>query len=170
MPPQAAIGGRRLRRAQTLPGGILDHWLAEHADCEPQYPSEWAHKPLPMTSDDIWGIVRPKARPHPPSMDRSRAKIRSRPTSPLQSAYRRALSAAVVAHANYLAVQGDKSATPHRREQCKVTWQSMEARKSRLLARLNATTPRCADDMAPSAESQGQDLLSHTCLSGVSKN
>jgi phosphoribosylformylglycinamidine (FGAM) synthase-like enzyme len=54
----------------------------------------------------------------------------------LQSAYRRALSASVVAHARYLAVQGDRSVTQRQIVQQKIAWQSMEARKAKIRARL----------------------------------
>jgi hypothetical protein len=56
--------------------------------------------------------------------------------SPLQSAYRRALSASVVAHARYLAAHADKSITPHYIAQQKAAWQSMEVRKAKIHARL----------------------------------
>jgi phosphoribosylformylglycinamidine (FGAM) synthase-like enzyme len=66
----------------------------------------------------------------------ARAKSKIPPASPLQSAYRRALSASVVAHARYLAVQGDKSVTQRQIVQQKIAWQSMEARKAKIRARL----------------------------------
>ena len=58
------------------------------------------------------------------------------PASLLESEYRRALSAAVVAHARYLAAQGEKSVTQRQIVQQKTAWQSMEARKARIYARL----------------------------------
>jgi hypothetical protein len=66
----------------------------------------------------------------------ARANPKSPAPSPLQSAYRRALSASVVAHARYLAAHADKSITPHYIAQQKAVWRSMEARKARIQARL----------------------------------
>jgi hypothetical protein len=67
-------------------------------------------------------------------MARANSKVPS--PSPLQSAYRRALSASVVAHARYLAADADKSITQHYLSQQKAAWQSMEARKAKIRARL----------------------------------
>jgi hypothetical protein len=67
-------------------------------------------------------------------MARANPKLPS--PSPLQSAYRRALSASVVAHARYLAAHADKSITPHYIAQQKAAWHSIEARKARMQARL----------------------------------
>jgi hypothetical protein len=64
----------------------------------------------------------------------ARANSKGAPPSPLQSAYRRALSASVVAHAKYLAAHADKSITPHYLAQQKAAWQSTEARKARIQA------------------------------------
>jgi hypothetical protein len=64
----------------------------------------------------------------------ARANSKGPPPSPLQSAYRRALSASVVAHARYLAAHADKSITPHYLAQQKAAWQSTEARKARIQA------------------------------------
>jgi formylglycine-generating enzyme required for sulfatase activity len=66
----------------------------------------------------------------------SRAKSKLPAASPLQSQYRRALSASVVAHARYLAAQGEKSVTQLKVIQQRAAWQAMEARKARILARL----------------------------------
>jgi hypothetical protein len=65
-----------------------------------------------------------------------RAKSKVPLASPLHSQYRRALSASVVAHARYLAAQGEKSVTPRQIIQQRAAWQAMEARKARILARL----------------------------------
>jgi hypothetical protein len=66
-------------------------------------------------------------------MARANSKVPS--ASTLQSEYRRALSPSVVAHARYLAVQGEKSVTQHRIAQQKTAWQSMETRKAKIHAR-----------------------------------
>jgi hypothetical protein len=66
----------------------------------------------------------------------ARAKSKLPPANPLQSQYRRALSASVVAHARYLATKGEKSVTQRQVLQQRDAWQSMEARKARTLARL----------------------------------
>ena len=81
------------------------------------------------------------------SMARRKSKSsKSSSISPLQTVYRRTLSASVVAHAKYLAVQGDKSAPERQVEQQKATWQSMETRKARLQARLvRQSAGKCAD-------------------------
>jgi hypothetical protein len=71
-------------------------------------------------------------------MARANSKVPSAGT--LQSEYRRALSASVVAHARYLASQGEKSVAQHRIIQQKTAWQSMEARKARIYARLMLAT------------------------------
>jgi hypothetical protein len=71
-------------------------------------------------------------------MARANSKVPSAGT--LQSEYRRALSASVVAHAGYLATQGEKGVTQHRIVQQKAAWQSMEARKTRIHARLMLAT------------------------------
>jgi len=42
----------------------------------------------------------------------------------------------VVAHARYLATQGEKSVTERQMVQQKMAWQSMEARKAKIYARL----------------------------------
>lgn len=42
----------------------------------------------------------------------------------------------MVAHAQYLAAQGEKSASPRQIAQRKTAWLSMEARKARMQARL----------------------------------
>jgi hypothetical protein len=67
-------------------------------------------------------------------MARANSKVPSAGT--LLSEYRRALSASVVAHARYLATQGEKGVTQHRIVRQKAAWQSMEARKARIHARL----------------------------------
>ena len=67
-------------------------------------------------------------------MTRTKSKVPS--ASPLQIAYRRALSASVVAHARYLAAEGDKSVTRRLIVERKNVWQSIEARKARIRARL----------------------------------
>lgn len=64
------------------------------------------------------------------------AKSKVPPASPLQTAYRRALSASVLAHARYLAAEGEKSVTRRLIIERKNAWQSMEARKARIRARL----------------------------------
>jgi hypothetical protein len=66
----------------------------------------------------------------------ARAHSKVHPVSPLQSAYRRALSASVVAHARYLAAHADKSITPHYIAEQKAAWQSMEVRKAKIQAHL----------------------------------
>jgi hypothetical protein len=58
------------------------------------------------------------------------------PIGSLQIKYRRALSASVVAHARYLAAQGEKSITQRQVVQEKTAWQLMEARKAKIHARL----------------------------------
>jgi hypothetical protein len=76
----------------------------------------------------------------------ARANSKRPPPSPLQSAYRRALSASVVAHARYLAAHADKSITPHYLAQQKAAWQSMEARK----AKIQAYVMLAGDEKGPS--------------------
>jgi hypothetical protein len=71
-------------------------------------------------------------------MARANSKVPS--ASTLQSEYRRALSASVVAHARYLAARGEKSVTQRRIVQQEAAWQSMEARKAKLHARLMLAT------------------------------
>jgi hypothetical protein len=71
-------------------------------------------------------------------MARANSKVPTAGT--LQSEYRRALSASVVAHARYLATQGEKDVTQHRIVRRKAAWQSMEARKARIRARLMLAT------------------------------
>ena len=68
------------------------------------------------------------------NMARANPKVPS--ASSLRSQYRRALSASVVAHARYLATQGEKSVTERQMVQQKMAWQSMEARKAKIYARL----------------------------------
>jgi hypothetical protein len=67
-------------------------------------------------------------------MARANSKVPS--AGSLRSEYRRALSAAVVAHARYLATQGEKSVTERQILEQKTVWQSMEARKAKIYARL----------------------------------
>ena len=75
-----------------------------------------------------------------------RAKSKVPAASPLQLQYRRALSASVVAHARYLAAKGEKSVTQRQVIQQRDAWQSMEARKARIRARLMlAAEPKKAD-------------------------
>jgi hypothetical protein len=71
-------------------------------------------------------------------MARAHSKVPS--AGALQSEYRRVLSASVVAHARYLAAQGEKGVTPHRIVRQKTAWQSMEARKAKIRARLMRDT------------------------------
>jgi hypothetical protein len=66
----------------------------------------------------------------------ARAHLKVPSVSPLQSAYRRALSASVVAHARYLATKGEKSVTQREMVRQKAAWQSLEARKAKMHARL----------------------------------
>jgi hypothetical protein len=70
-------------------------------------------------------------------MARANAKVPS--ANALQSKYRRALSASVVAHAKYLALNGEKSVTKRQIVEQKTAWQSMEARKAKIHARLMLT-------------------------------
>jgi hypothetical protein len=58
----------------------------------------------------------------------------------LRSGYRRALSASVVAHARYLAAEGEKSASPRQIAQRKIAWLAMEARKASMRTRLAGAT------------------------------
>jgi hypothetical protein len=67
-------------------------------------------------------------------MARANSKVSS--ASPLQSAYRRALSASVVAHARYLAAKGEKGVTQREFVRQKIAWQSTEARKAKIHALL----------------------------------
>jgi hypothetical protein len=54
----------------------------------------------------------------------------------LESRYRSALSAAVAAKANYLALAGEPSATPYAIERAKVHWQELEGRKRAIAAQM----------------------------------
>jgi hypothetical protein len=67
-------------------------------------------------------------------MARTNPKVPS--ASPLQSAYRRALSASVVAHARFLAAKGDRSVTRREIARQKTAWLSTEARKAKIHALL----------------------------------
>jgi hypothetical protein len=73
-------------------------------------------------------------RPDPGQMARTHLKVPS--VSPLRFAYRRALSASVVAHARYLATKGDESMTQRDNVRQKTAWQSLEARKAKMHSRL----------------------------------
>ena len=64
------------------------------------------------------------------------------PYNALQASYRRALSASVVAHARYLAVQGEKNCSDRLIHEQRAAWQAMEARKNALQAHLIATAPQ----------------------------
>lgn len=63
-------------------------------------------------------------------MVRASPKVPS--VSPLESKYRRALSASVVAHARFLAAEGEKGVTQRQLVRRKTTWQLMEARKAKI--------------------------------------
>jgi hypothetical protein len=52
----------------------------------------------------------------------ARAHLKVSSVSPLQSAYRRALSASVVEHARYLATKGEKSVTQREMVRQKAAW------------------------------------------------
>ena len=67
-------------------------------------------------------------------MTRAKSKVPS--ASPLQIAYRRALSASVLAHARYLAAEGEKSVTQRQIVERRNAWKSMEVRKAKIQARL----------------------------------
>jgi hypothetical protein len=54
----------------------------------------------------------------------------------LESRYRGALSAAVAAKANYLALAGEASATPAAVERAKSIWEQMEGRKRSISAQM----------------------------------
>jgi hypothetical protein len=54
----------------------------------------------------------------------------------LESRYRAALSAAVAAKAHYLALAGERSATPAAIERAKSLWQQIDARKRTLAAQM----------------------------------
>jgi hypothetical protein len=76
----------------------------------------------------------------------ARANSKKPPPDILRTRFRRALSASVVAHARYLAAQGDKSASPRQMAQQKTAWLSMEARKARIQAKLAVTqAPKQSD-------------------------
>ena len=64
------------------------------------------------------------------------------PYNSLQASYRRALSASVVAHARYLAVQGEKNCSDRLTHEHRAAWQAMEARKNALHAHLMTTAPQ----------------------------
>jgi hypothetical protein len=54
----------------------------------------------------------------------------------LESRYRAALSAAVAAKANYLALAGEPSATPSAIDRAKSLWQQLESRKRTIAAQM----------------------------------
>jgi hypothetical protein len=54
----------------------------------------------------------------------------------LESRYRGALSAAVAAKANYLALAGEPCATPYAIERAKALWQQFDTRKRTIAARM----------------------------------
>jgi hypothetical protein len=54
----------------------------------------------------------------------------------LESRYRAALSAAVAAKANYLALAGEPSATPAAVDRAKSLWQQIESRKRTIAAQM----------------------------------
>jgi hypothetical protein len=68
-----------------------------------------------------------------------------KPPDILRIRFRRALSASVVAHARYLATQGEKSVSPRQLAQQKIAWLSMEARKARIQAKLVTRDPKQSD-------------------------
>jgi hypothetical protein len=78
--------------------------------------------------------VQEARRPHDVPMARINSKLP--PVSRLRSQYRQALSASVVAHARYLAAQGEKNITERQIVRRKTTWEMLEARKARACARL----------------------------------
>jgi hypothetical protein len=55
----------------------------------------------------------------------------------LESRYRAALSGAVAAKANYLALAGEPSATPTAVDRAKCSWQQLEARKGAIAAQMS---------------------------------
>jgi hypothetical protein len=55
----------------------------------------------------------------------------------LESNYRTALSATVVAKANYLALAGDASALPAAVRRAKVRWQQLDSRKQAIVAKMS---------------------------------
>jgi hypothetical protein len=72
-------------------------------------------------------------------------KISSRgapPLNALQAAYRRTLSASVLAHAQYLAVRGEKNCSDRFIHERQAAWQALEARKNAIYARLRVAAPR----------------------------
>ena len=63
------------------------------------------------------------------------------PGNALLASYRRALSASVVAHARYLAVQGERNCSARFIHEQRAAWQAMEARKNALQAHLMSAAP-----------------------------
>ena len=76
------------------------------------------------------------ARKAPQIVDMPRATSKKYSLNPLRREYRHLLSASVLAHARYLAAIGEKRFTDRHVLQQKAAWQSMEARRNRMEARL----------------------------------